>query len=115
MIDVNKEAEEYAKDLIESKSVQPHESTWVSSIFISGHNSKATQAKVIQGQIDLLNSLDSKLQSKIQSLICMACEKNSDAEYFTIKISGIRLSKEEIRRDLKELQQQLKQLENETV
>jgi CRISPR/Cas system type I-B associated protein Csh2 (Cas7 group RAMP superfamily) len=61
MIDVNKEAEEYAKDLIESKSAQPHESTWVSSIFISGHNSKATQAKVIQGQIDVLLKYQQKL------------------------------------------------------
>jgi hypothetical protein len=105
MIDINKEAEEYAK-----------EGCWegVRKLsFIAGHNSKATQSKIIQAQIDMLNSLDSKLQSKIESLIYMASEKNSDTEYFTIKISGIKLIKEEIRRDLKELQQQLKQLENE--
>lgn len=54
-MDINKEAEEYTKDLIESKSAQSYESTWVSSIFIAGYNSKATQAKILQAQLDCLN------------------------------------------------------------
>jgi hypothetical protein len=49
MIDINKEAEEYAK--IEDKTLK----MCCINDFIAGHNSKATQAKVIQGQIDELS------------------------------------------------------------
>jgi hypothetical protein len=47
MIEINKEAEEYAYQLgvYDSKLVRP---------FIAGHNSKATQAKILQAQIDIL-------------------------------------------------------------
>jgi hypothetical protein len=93
MIDVNKEAEEYAKDLIESKSAQPHESTWVSSIFISGHNSKSTQAKVLQAQIDENNS--------ILELIKLRSECLNERLTFVIK------------NRINNLEQQLKELENE--
>jgi hypothetical protein len=46
MIDINKEAEEYAKSSLLKRKAAKH--------FIAGYNSKATQAKVLQGQIDLL-------------------------------------------------------------
>jgi hypothetical protein len=116
MIDINKEAEEYANNWEEITGLDPENTSPLecSKIdFIAGHNSKGAQAKVLQGQIDLLISLDSKLQSKIEFLKNMTSEKEDDSEYFTLKISGVRLTKEEIRRDLKELQQQLKELENE--
>jgi prefoldin subunit 5 len=112
MIDINKEAEKYGFDKNGILSEQ-------GQALIAGHNSKATQAKVIQGQIDLLNSLDGKLQAKIELIKTMISEQNEagvSIDYssrLNEKISGVRLAKEEIRRDLKELQQQLKELENE--
>jgi hypothetical protein len=47
MIDINKEAKEYDAKTEYSKYA-------IEYAFIAGHNSKATQAKVIQGQIDVL-------------------------------------------------------------
>jgi hypothetical protein len=104
MLDINKEAKEYDAKTEYSKY-------GIEDAFIAGFNSKSKQIEIIQKQIDLLNSLDSKLQSKIESLIYMASEKYSDLEYFTIKISGIRLAKEEIRRNLKYLELELKEYE----
>jgi hypothetical protein len=49
MIDINKESEEYSKSSLLNRKAAKH--------FIAGHNSKATQAKVIQGQIDIVQSL----------------------------------------------------------
>jgi hypothetical protein len=91
MIDINKEAQEYAKDLIKLKSAQPHELTWVSSIFIKGHNSKATQAKVLQAQIDLLS-------------IIYSDNKTSDFSSSTFQ---------DVVYELEKLQQQLKELQDE--
>jgi hypothetical protein len=67
MIDINKEAEEYVKewclinsynerDMIHSHSLPNYETTisLLTKGFIAGHNSKATQAKIIQAQIDIL-------------------------------------------------------------
>jgi hypothetical protein len=51
MIDLNKEAEEYAKDFIEDKDLIELQI----AAFLEGHNSKATQAKIIQAQIDVLD------------------------------------------------------------
>jgi hypothetical protein len=53
MIDINKEAEEYKQDLI---AVEGNKITAIfgRNGFIAGHNSKATQAKVIQAQMDVL-------------------------------------------------------------
>jgi hypothetical protein len=57
MIDINKEAEEYAKNKpMEGFDTQMRRDTFnrysLKDSFIAGYNSKATQAKVIQGQID---------------------------------------------------------------
>jgi hypothetical protein len=114
MIDINKEAEAY---LDRTYSLSYEITTWQKlhiKSFIAGHNSKATKVKVIQGQIDLLNFLDSKLQAKYEILTNMQQEyigKMKEGQLASKK-SGLRLAKEEIRRDLKVLQQQLKELEN---
>ena len=123
MIDLNKEAEEHAKKIVESKKhldLDLDTEIWISGAsfcsFQEGANSKYVQAKIIQAQIDLLNSLNSKLQAKYEILTNMQQEyigKMKEGQLASKK-SGLRLAKEEIRRDLKELQQQLKQLEDET-
>jgi hypothetical protein len=77
------------------------------------HNS-ATQAEILQAQIEVLNSLDSRLQAKYEILTNMQQEflgKVKEGQLASKK-SGLRLAKEEIRRDLKELQLQLEGLEN---
>jgi hypothetical protein len=51
MIDINKEAEEYLKQWDWAEDVNGL------GCFIAGHNSKATQAKVLQSQIDLLTQI----------------------------------------------------------
>jgi hypothetical protein len=73
MIDLNKEAEEYAKkwclinsynekDMIHSHSLPNYETTisLLEKGFIACHNSKTTQYKIIQAQMELLNSLHTK-------------------------------------------------------
>jgi hypothetical protein len=84
MIDINKEAEEYknSKKWADNMSVN----NWIDIIFIAGHNSKATQAKVLQAQIDVLKSIDCNMVGYVTTQIYLKIEK---------------------------LQQQLKQLENE--
>jgi hypothetical protein len=47
-MDLNKEAEEYTKSTPDNDPIR------ILS-FIAGHNSKSTQAKIIQAQIDVLN------------------------------------------------------------
>lgn len=80
MIDINKEAEEYSKSSLLNKKATKH--------FIAGHNSKATQAKVIQRQIDVLTDIKIAV---------------SDKNPFTLY---------NIANKIQELKQQLKQLEN---
>jgi hypothetical protein len=60
MVDINKEAEEYAKkqcdDIYNHIGLTGAEWGWETKLdFIAGHNSKATQAKVIQGQIEIID------------------------------------------------------------
>jgi hypothetical protein len=52
MIDISKEAEEYAKTITNLPQWNKHDA----NIFIAGHNSKATEAKILQAQIDVLKS-----------------------------------------------------------
>jgi len=52
MIDINKEAEEYRLLWVLKKELVS-----INDIFIAGHNSKATKAKIIQAQIDVYNDL----------------------------------------------------------
>jgi hypothetical protein len=95
MIDINKESEEYASYKNDNIPIEFGNEKFNESVkkhFIAGHNSKATQAKVIQGQIDILLKYQQKLGG------------------YDI-LTG--LLKQEIQIDIYELQQQLKQLENE--
>jgi endoglucanase Acf2 len=87
MMDLNKEAEEYAPiqnqcilDVIELNKIKQED-------FISGANSKYVQARIIQAQIDVLKSIRT-----IHDETCMS---------------------QRVTNKIKELQQQLKQLENE--
>jgi hypothetical protein len=106
MIDINKEAEEWSKkwclinsynerDMIHSHFLPNYETTisLLAKGVIAGHNSKATQAKVIQGQIDVLKELD---EINIT---------NSDNNFGN--------SFKRLRNKIKKLQQKLKQLKNE--
>jgi hypothetical protein len=52
MIDINKAAEVFADEATFRDGTQLY-ATYFQGV-IAGHNSKATQAKVIQGQIDVL-------------------------------------------------------------
>jgi hypothetical protein len=58
MIDINKEAGEYknSKKWADNMSVN----NWIDTIFIAGHNSKATQSKILQAQIDLIKKIGNK-------------------------------------------------------
>jgi len=93
MININKEAEEYAKkecsDLYNISLYHNKMHTYGSvSIkdFIAGHNSKATQVKILQAQIDVLKSIDCNMVGYMTTQIYLKIEN---------------------------LQQQLKQLEDE--
>jgi hypothetical protein len=84
MTDINKEAEEYRKQN-RNRWKEGYTSFDFIDAFIAGYNSKATQAKVLQGQIDVLKEIDNK------------CFGGSN----TCKVK------------IEKLQQKLKQLENE--
>jgi len=82
MIDINKEAEEYAESSLLKRKAAKH--------FIAGYNSKSTQAKVLQAQIEENNSILEMLKTH-----------GNERCVFVVKDR------------IEELQQKLKQLENE--
>ena len=112
------EAEKYYKENVEGEPL-----TYETPIhcFIAGATSDAAkqywykqfEKQKLEFAIEQLNKLDTVLQSKIETLKNMANESNDfdNSEYFTIKIAGIKLAKEEIRRDIKEFEQKLKEYE----
>jgi hypothetical protein len=85
MIDVNKEAEEYLKQWDWAEDVNGL------GCFIAGHNSKSTQAKILQAQIDLLG-------------IIYSDNKTSDFSNPTFQ---------DVVYELEKLKKQLKELEDE--
>ena len=65
MIDINKEAEEYSSynnPKIPLRFGNHDYNETHKETFIAGHNSKATQAKILQAQIDILTDLKNLLQ-----------------------------------------------------
>jgi hypothetical protein len=87
MIDVNKEAYELYPENWESIMEGKHDTnSYERQAFIAGHTSKATQAKVLQAQIDVLKSIDCNMVGYATTQIYLKIE---------------------------ELQQKLKQIENE--
>jgi len=96
MIDINKEAEEYGWRIKTNTFSDPVKANDLANSaiqdFVAGHNSKATQAKIIQGQIDVLLKYQQKL---------------GGYEPLTGAL------KQNIQLDIYELQKQLKQLEDE--
>ncbi len=96
MIDINKEAEEYAK-----------EGSWQCPIsFIAGGNSKYVQAKILQAQIDVLQSQFDKLEMGIT-------QTKSISETETYTTPEIKLIQGDILYQIENLKQQLNKLENE--
>lgn len=80
--------------------------------FIAGANSKYVQKLVIEKQIEVMTNLDTNLQTKIQTYSLMAQQVDSVAsDHFQSKITGVGIAKEEIRRDLIILKEQLKKLQ----
>lgn len=117
MIDLNKEA----KNLADNESLFRdglltlcNKKLFIKGA-IAGANSKYVKQQILQAQIDVLNSLDTKLQSKYKILTNMQqeCLGKMKEGLLAYKKSGIRLAKEEIRRYLKEFQDELKQLQDE--
>jgi hypothetical protein len=88
MIDINKEAEIYASDFIEDKDLIELQV----AAFLEGHNSKSTQSKVIQSQIEIIDFVNRLKYTYDYDL-------NTQQEKIDEKFAY--------------LQQQLKQLENE--
>jgi exonuclease VII small subunit len=95
MIDINVEAEEYAKEVngIYGEELYPNCDETLNEVtikeFKAGHNSKATQAKVLQAQIDVVQKILKKSEFKNNAVI-ISC----------------------IQFEITDLQQQLKELEN---
>ena len=94
-MDLNKEAEEYAKKSVESKKhldLDLDTEIWILGAsfcsFQEGANSKYVQAKILQAQIDVLKSI--RTVGFEEAFVCL-----------------------EIYNKVKELEQQLKQLEDE--
>jgi hypothetical protein len=116
MIDINKEAEEYAElnqyDLSEHDEggyLGIDEKTFAKHLIEFATNSKATQAKVIQGQIDVLKEVDFNMCNLLRQ---EANNFGMSQEEATHKWERTKWHLE-IESKINELQQQLKQLENE--
>ncbi len=92
MIDLNKEAEEYA-----TKHYFKVEAPDAVKDFIAGANSKYVEAKIIQAQIDILNSLFNLGLNNVHQTI------NTPVEIYNDVINPLR----------NKLQQKLKQIQNE--
>jgi hypothetical protein len=112
---IEQEAKEYANIPL-NRDIDSEERYFNDSVreydsFIAGANSKWVQAEKVKAQIETLNILDTNLQVKVNTLTEMASQADTENfNYLNSKIGGVRLVKEEIRRDLKELEQQLKKL-----
>jgi hypothetical protein len=77
--------------------------------YIAGATSKYVEKQKLEFAIKQLNKLDSVLQAKVSLHLDMR-DESSDKEFYDKKISGIRLAKEEIRREIRELKQKLSEL-----
>jgi hypothetical protein len=99
MIDINKEAEEYAKNTVDSKKsldLDLDTEIWISGASFWGYLQGATKSKHVQAKI---------IQAKIDALgIIYSDNKTSDFNSPTFR---------DVKYEMNKLQQQLKQLENE--
>ena len=79
--------------------------------YIAGANSKWTERKKLQFTLEHLNKLDSIMQSKIEKLNTLKDDCDADnVNHYGSKIQGIKLTKEEIRKDIKKLEQILSEI-----
>jgi hypothetical protein len=89
--------------------------------FVAGATSKFAEMQNIEFAIEQLNRLDSTVQGKLSHLVDMAnyygqrvfTQPQSSEEAstnYSLKISGLRLAKEEIRREIKDLENKLKSI-----
>lgn len=109
-LEAEKYSEATSKECIESNAYCDEGSLMLG--FITGATSKYVEKQKLQFAIEQLNKLDTELQSKIEKLYKLfdGFKDSDNKEYFRIKISGVRLSKIEIRRDIKQLEQKLSEL-----
>ena len=82
----------------------------VRDAYIAGAKSNWVEKQKLQFAIEQLNKLDSVLQYKHEVLSNMQQKFLDEDGQLASKKSGLRLAKEEIRRDIKELEQQLSEL-----
>lgn len=119
-METNKELELEAMDMLKSKwshlymfgyPKRPFPTNYENDLnnVIIGLTSKWVEKQKLKFAIEQLNKLDTVLQVKISLLLDM-CEESSDKEFYNRKIEGIKLAKEEIRRDIRELEQKLLEL-----
>ena len=78
--------------------------------FIAGATSKYVEKQKLEFAIEQLNKLDSVLQSKIETLETVFGYYSDSKEYYRIRMSGVQLAKEEVIKDIKELEQKLSEL-----
>jgi hypothetical protein len=89
---LEKEAKEYAKELIEARVIEDHQSGWMESVYLYiTRNSKWVQAEIIKAQI---------------------IENGSMLEM--LKLHGTASSRVRVSFRIEELKQQLKELEDES-
>jgi hypothetical protein len=121
---MNKELELEAMDILKSKwshlymfgyPKRPFPTNYENDLnnVIIGLTSKYVEKQKLEFAIEQLNKLDSVLQSKIETLETVFGYYSDSKEYYRIRMSGVKLAKEEVRKDIKELEQQLKQYDKE--
>lgn len=115
---LQEEAEEYCKLVPEviTKKMTLDECIAIVNEFVI--NSKYVEQEKLKFAIEQLNVLNTNLQAKCETLKEMASsyikkdvQNFENHNFFMRKIEGVRLTKEEIRRNLKDLEQKLKELE----
>lgn len=113
---MNKELELEAQSYLDKNYNLSYErTTWQKlheKTFMAGATSKHVEKQKLEFAIEQLNKLDSVLQAKYEILSNMQQEylgKMKEGQLASKK-SGLRLAKEETRRNIKELEQQLNDL-----
>jgi predicted nuclease with TOPRIM domain len=113
MDELEKEGRQFAKAYMESLTLNDGQVGFLGLLIghEAGVKSKFVEKRILQAQIDMLNSLDSKLQAKYEILKSVIHSIDYTSK-INEKISGLRIAKEEIRIDLKELEKKLTQLQD---
>ena len=103
MEDIEKEAIDF---------VNTNSFTSVKQGFIAGCNSNNVKQQIIKGQIEILNVLATKFQSKYEHLRRMCIENSSNDGVLYNQIAGFKLAKDGLEKELSLLQQEFKNINN---